>query len=111
MPATRFMCGEGCDIRRRGRIAATGTEDDGFFYIAGHGPEDVRSARQLTSIMIRLKNPEDAPLVASKAGNVKGAESSLWRAARHHDEPDGSAQQALSSRLSMDRIVISAMGS
>jgi putative ABC transport system permease protein len=58
-----------------GRLEPTGNEDDGLFYIPlataqrlfGHPGE-------LTTISIRLRNPDDAPVVAAKLGNIRGAE-------------------------------------
>jgi len=65
-----------------GILEPTGNEDDGMFYIplktaqqyfvdstiAGPG------TNKLTGISIRLKNPDDAPVIASQLGKVKGAE-------------------------------------
>jgi len=64
-------------------LQPTGNEDDGMFYIplktaqqyfvdstiaAGGGTD------KLTGISIRLKNPDDAPVIASQLGKLKGAE-------------------------------------
>jgi putative ABC transport system permease protein len=58
-----------------GELAPTGTEDDGFFYLPlATAQRMFDQPDKLTSIMIRLKNPEDAPVVASKLASVKGAE-------------------------------------
>jgi putative ABC transport system permease protein len=66
-----------------GVLQPTGNEDDGMFYIP------LKTAQQyfvdttiavgggtdrLTGISIRLKNPDDAPVIASQLGEVKGAE-------------------------------------
>jgi putative ABC transport system permease protein len=66
-----------------GVLQPTGNEDDGMFYIP------LKTAQQyfvdttiaigggtdrLTGISIRLKNPDDAPVIASQLGKVKGAE-------------------------------------
>jgi putative ABC transport system permease protein len=66
-----------------GLLQPTGNEDDGMFYIplktaqqyfvdstiaAGGGTD------KLTGISIRLKNPDDAPVIASQLGKLKGAE-------------------------------------
>jgi len=66
-----------------GVLQPTGNEDDGMFYIplktaqqyfvdstiaAGGGTD------KLTGISIRLKNPDDAPVIASQLGKLKGAE-------------------------------------
>lgn len=58
-----------------GELAPTGTEDDGFFYIPLATAQNMFGhPGQLTSIMIRLKDPADAPVVATKLGDIKGAE-------------------------------------
>jgi putative ABC transport system permease protein len=58
-----------------GELAPTGTEDDGFFYIPLATAQSMFDhPDQLTSIMIRLKDPADAPVVAAKLGAIKGAE-------------------------------------
>jgi putative ABC transport system permease protein len=58
-----------------GELNPTGTEDDGFFYIPLKTAQEMFDhPDMLTSIMIRLKNPEDAPVVAAKLADVKGAE-------------------------------------
>jgi len=58
-----------------GELAPTGTEDDGFFYIPLATAQNMFDhPDELTSIMIRLKDPADAPVVASKLGSIKGAE-------------------------------------
>jgi len=65
-----------------GVLSPTGNEDDGMFYIplktaqqyfvdstiAGGGTD------KLTGISIRLKNPDDAPVISSQLGEIKGAE-------------------------------------
>jgi putative ABC transport system permease protein len=58
-----------------GELSPTGTEDDGFFYIPlATAQKMFNQPGKLTSILIRLKNPEDAPVVAAKLANIKGAE-------------------------------------
>jgi putative ABC transport system permease protein len=58
-----------------GELSPTGTEDDGFFYIPlAMAQKMFNQPDELTSILIRLKNPEDAPVVAAKLTNIKGAE-------------------------------------
>jgi putative ABC transport system permease protein len=58
-----------------GELEPTGNEDDGFFYIA------LKTAQQLfgqpdklTGISIRLKNPDDAPIVSARLAKIRGAE-------------------------------------
>jgi putative ABC transport system permease protein len=58
-----------------GKLEATGNEDDGFFYIPLATAQQLFGhPNELTAISIRLKNPDDAPIVAAKLGNIKGAE-------------------------------------
>jgi putative ABC transport system permease protein len=58
-----------------GELAPTGTEDDGFFYLPlATAQELFDKPDMLTSVMIRLEDPADAPVVAAKLGNIKGAE-------------------------------------
>jgi len=76
-----------------GELEPTGTEDDGFFYVplataqemfyrlekeqAGADSGTAAPARgqdRLTAISIRLRNPDDAPIVTPKLGEIKGAE-------------------------------------
>lgn len=58
-----------------GELSPTGTEDDGLFYIPlATAQKMFNQPDKLTSILIRLKNPEDAPVVAAKLANIKGAE-------------------------------------
>jgi putative ABC transport system permease protein len=58
-----------------GELSPTGTEDDGLFYIPlATAQQMFNQPDKLTSILIRLKNPEDAPVVAAKLANIKGAE-------------------------------------
>ena len=58
-----------------GELAPTGTEDDGFFYIPlATAQQMFDQPDKLTSIMILLKNPEDAVVVADKLKTLKGAE-------------------------------------
>jgi putative ABC transport system permease protein len=58
-----------------GELSPTGTEDDGFFYVPlATAQKMFNQPDKLTSILIRLKNPEDAPVVAVKLANIKGAE-------------------------------------
>jgi len=58
-----------------GELEPTGNEDDGFFYIP------LKTAQQLfgqpdklTGISIRLKNPDDAPIVSARLAKIRGAE-------------------------------------
>jgi putative ABC transport system permease protein len=58
-----------------GELAPTGTEDDGFFYIPLAAAQKMfNQPDKLTSIMIRLKDPADAPVVAARLASVRGAE-------------------------------------
>jgi len=58
-----------------GILEPTGTEDDGMFYIQLATAQEMFSKPgQLTAISIRLVNPDDAPVVTSRLGNIKGAE-------------------------------------
>jgi len=58
-----------------GVLEPTGTEDDGMFYVQLATAQQMFSKPgQLTAISIRLKNPDDAPVVTPKLGNIKGAE-------------------------------------
>jgi putative ABC transport system permease protein len=58
-----------------GELAPTGTEDDGFFYVPLATAQAMfDQPDKLTAIMIRLKNPDDAPLVAQKLQGIRGAE-------------------------------------
>ena len=58
-----------------GKLEATGTEDDGFFYIPLATAQRLfDQPDKLTAISIRLKNPDDAPVVTSRLATVKGAE-------------------------------------
>ncbi len=58
-----------------GELQPTGNEDDGFFYIPLATAQAMfDQPDKLTGISIRLKNPDDAPVVAAKLGKIKGAE-------------------------------------
>lgn len=58
-----------------GELQPTGNEDDGFFYIPLATAQSMfGQPDKLTGISIRLKNPDDAPVVASRLGKIKGAE-------------------------------------
>jgi len=58
-----------------GILGPTGTEDDGFFYLPlATAQELFGQPGKLTVISIRLKNPDDAPVVTPKLTNIKGAE-------------------------------------
>jgi putative ABC transport system permease protein len=58
-----------------GKLEPTGNEDDGFFYIPLATAQQLFGhPNEITAISIRLKNPDDAPIVAAKLANVKGAE-------------------------------------
>lgn len=58
-----------------GRLEPTGTEDDGFFYVTIKAAQEMfGQPDKLTAVSIRLKNPDAAPLVASRLGRIKGAE-------------------------------------
>jgi putative ABC transport system permease protein len=71
-----------------GELEPTGTEDDGFFYVplataqemfrrldsSGAGADSAAGAERLTAISIRLRNPDDAPVVTPKLADIRGAE-------------------------------------
>ena len=58
-----------------GELEPTGNEDDGFFYVPLATAQAMfDQPDKLTGISIRLKNPDDAPVVASRLGQIKGAE-------------------------------------
>ena len=58
-----------------GELEPTGNEDDGFFYVPLATAQAMFDQQdKLTGISIRLKNPDDAPVVASRLGQIKGAE-------------------------------------
>ena len=58
-----------------GVLQPTGNEDDGFFYVPLATAQAMfDQPDKLTGISIRLKNPDDAPVVAAKLGKIKGAE-------------------------------------
>jgi putative ABC transport system permease protein len=62
-----------------GILAPTGNEDDGMFYLPlataqSLFADSTGDADRLTAISIRLKNPDDAPLVTPNLGRIKGAE-------------------------------------
>ncbi len=58
-----------------GRLAPTGTEDDGFFHIPLATAQRLfKQEGKLTAISIRLKDPEDAPTVTARLAGIKGAE-------------------------------------
>jgi len=58
-----------------GKLEPTGNEDDGFFYIPlATAQELFDQPGKLTAISIRLKNPDDAPVVAARLAGLKGAE-------------------------------------
>ena len=58
-----------------GELQPTGNEDDGFFFIPLATAQAMfDQPNKLTGISIRLKNPDDAPIVASRLGKIKGAE-------------------------------------
>ncbi len=58
-----------------GRLEPTGNEDDGFFYIPLATAQRLfKQEGKLTAISIRLKNPDDAPMVTARLGSIKGAE-------------------------------------
>ena len=58
-----------------GKLEPTGTEDDGFFYIPLATAQKLFGQEgKLTAISIRLKNPDDAPIVTARLGKLKGAE-------------------------------------
>ena len=58
-----------------GKLGPTGNEDDGFFYIPlATAQELFGQPGKLTAISIRLKNPDDAPIVTAQLGKIKGAE-------------------------------------
>jgi putative ABC transport system permease protein len=58
-----------------GELQPTGNEDDGFFYVSLATAQAMfDQPDKLTGISIRLKNPDDAPVVAAQLGKIKGAE-------------------------------------
>jgi putative ABC transport system permease protein len=58
-----------------GELEPTGTQDDGFFYVPLKTAQAMFGRPgMLTSIMIRLKDPEDAPIVTSRLSRINGAE-------------------------------------
>ena len=58
-----------------GELQPTGNEDDGFFYVPLATAQAMfDQPDKLTGISIRLKNPDDAPIVAAQLGKIKGAE-------------------------------------
>ena len=58
-----------------GVLQPTGNEDDGFFYVPLATAQAMfDQPDKLTGISIRLKNPDDAPVVAAQLGQIKGAE-------------------------------------
>jgi putative ABC transport system permease protein len=58
-----------------GELAPTGNEDDGFFYIPLATAQAMfDQSDKLTGISIRLKNPDDAPVVSARLAKIKGAE-------------------------------------
>lgn len=58
-----------------GRLAPTGNEDDGLSFIPlATAQELFGQPGKLTAISIRLKNPDDAPVVTARLANLKGAE-------------------------------------
>jgi putative ABC transport system permease protein len=58
-----------------GELEPTGTEDDGFFYVPLATAQAMfDQPDKLTAISIRLKNPDDAPVVSAKLAQIKGAE-------------------------------------
>jgi putative ABC transport system permease protein len=58
-----------------GVLEPTGNEDDGFFFITLSAAQQMFGhAGELTAISIRLKNPDDAPIVSSRLGRIRGAE-------------------------------------
>jgi putative ABC transport system permease protein len=58
-----------------GVLQPTGNEDDGFFYVPLATAQAMfDQPDKLTGISIRLKNPDDAPVVAAQLGKIKGAE-------------------------------------
>ena len=58
-----------------GKLDPTGTEDDGFFYIPLATAQKLfDQPDKVTAISIRLKNPDDAPVVTARLASVKGAE-------------------------------------
>jgi putative ABC transport system permease protein len=58
-----------------GILEPTGNEDDGFFFIPLSAAQQMFGhAGELTAVSIRLKNPDDAPVVSSRLGRIKGAE-------------------------------------
>jgi putative ABC transport system permease protein len=65
-----------------GILEPTGNEDDGMFYIPLQTAQALftdsaiagGATDRLTGISIRLRNPDDAPVIASQLGKIKGAE-------------------------------------
>lgn len=58
-----------------GELEPTGNEDDGFFFVPlATAQKMFDQPDKLTGISIRLKNPDDALVVASRLGKIKGAE-------------------------------------
>jgi putative ABC transport system permease protein len=58
-----------------GELGPTGNEDDGFFYLPLATAQNLfDQPDKLTGISIRLKNPDDAPVVSAKLAKTKGAE-------------------------------------
>jgi putative ABC transport system permease protein len=70
-----------------GELEPTGTEDDGFFYVpletaqkmflrldGDSGATSAAGTDRLTAVSIRLKNPDDAPVVTPRLSEIKGAE-------------------------------------
>jgi putative ABC transport system permease protein len=58
-----------------GELQPTGNQDDGFFYVPLATAQSMfDQPGKLTGISIRLKNPDDAPVVASRLGRIPGAE-------------------------------------
>jgi putative ABC transport system permease protein len=58
-----------------GELEPTGNEDDGFFYVPLATAQTMfDQPDKLTGISIRLKNPDDAPVVSAQLGKIKGAE-------------------------------------
>ena len=58
-----------------GELQPTGNQDDGFFYVPLATAQAMfGQPGKLTGVSIRLKNPDDAPIVASRLGKIRGAE-------------------------------------
>jgi len=58
-----------------GELQPTGNEDDGFFYVPLATAQAMfDQPDKLTGISIRLKNPDDAPVVSAQLAKIKGAE-------------------------------------